>query len=68
MLVEGEVFHLDLAGTLIDSWREPEDGAVGQDDGVGEDCHLIDTISTTSWREDNVSEILGSQNNSVEYL
>jgi hypothetical protein len=47
LLVEWEVFDLDLAGTLIDSWWEPEDGAVGQDDGVGEDCHLIDTISTT---------------------
>lgn len=46
LLVEGKVFHLNLAGTLVDSRGQPLDAAVGTHDDVGVDRHLIGPIST----------------------
>jgi hypothetical protein len=40
------VLDLDLAGTLIDGRRQPDDAAVELDNGIGEDCYLIGSIRT----------------------
>lgn len=63
LLVKGEVLDLDLAGTLINGRREPEDAAIELDNGIGEDCYLIGSIRTMErvmrevGGEDSITEI-----------
>lgn len=45
LLVKGKMFDLDLAGAFVDGWRKPVDAAIGKNNGIGEDCYLISTIS-----------------------
>lgn len=46
LLVEGKMLDLDLTGAFVDGWRKPADAAIEKDNGIGEDCNLIGTIST----------------------
>lgn len=46
LLVEGKMLDLNLAGAFVDGWRKPVDAAIGKDNGVGEECYFIGTIST----------------------
>ncbi len=46
LLVEGKMLDLDLTGAFVDGWRKPVDATIGKDNGIGEYCYLIGTIST----------------------
>lgn len=47
LLVKGKMLDLNLTGAFVDGWRKPVDAAIEKNNGIGEDCYLIGTISAT---------------------
>lgn len=46
LLIEREMLHLNLAGTLVDYRWKPRNTTVERDDYIRKDSHLIGTVST----------------------